>query len=159
MFIGIIAVEATERDVATWGAAAFGIQFFEMDFAHVRHVGDVGLAVFADDGLFVDPPIRIGTLDAEFSAVFKIDHDIISCHVLTIKRVIGRFILNLFVIYRRRAIFASGGFYDCWQNLNLTGFFPDFAIDFFTQRIKLFIFVIIIYKNDKNQSFRSSLSP
>ena len=49
MFIRIEAVETADGDIAALCATAFGIYLLDMDFAHVRHVGDVGLAVFSDD--------------------------------------------------------------------------------------------------------------
>ena len=49
MFIRIEAIEAANGDVATFCATAFGVYLLDMDFAHVSHVGDVGLAVFSND--------------------------------------------------------------------------------------------------------------
>ena len=78
MFIRIEAVEAADNGVSARSAAAFGVELLDMDFPHVGHVNDIGHAVVADDGLFIDPPVRVGAFNADFLAFTLIDHGVTS---------------------------------------------------------------------------------
>ena len=68
MFVRVIAVETAKAKIAALRLTAFGIQLLHVDLAHIRAIGDVGFAVFGDDGLFVDPPISVGAFYLYFLA-------------------------------------------------------------------------------------------
>ena len=64
VLICIVTVKPAQAKILAGGLAAFGIQFLNMDLAHIRNIGDICQPISCHDCLFVDPPIRIGPFDS-----------------------------------------------------------------------------------------------